>query len=155
MSPLSTRCPPNQMTATDDMFMMSMSTGIMMANIMVTLSDVSVRPAFASAKRARSVSVRLKARTTLIPVRFSRRTWFTRSIFNCMALNSGIVRTTITVITASMTGMMTNRIRESWASSRIAMTGAMIIMVRPVMTSIWICCTSFVLRVMSEGTPTE
>ena len=143
MSPLSTRCPPNQMTATDERFMMSMSTGMMIANMRVTFSDVSVRSLFASANRACSARVRLNARTTRIPVRFSRSTRLTRSILSCIAWNSGIVRATMTVMTASMTGMMTSRSRASWASSRTAMmtaptavTGASTIIVRPVITSI-------------------
>ena len=34
-----------------------------------------------------------------------------------------------------------------------ARIGAMIIMFRPIRTTIWTCWTSFVLRVMSDGVP--
>ena len=34
-----------------------------------------------------------------------------------------------------------------------ARIGAMIIMLRPIRTTIWTCWTSFVLRVMSDGVP--
>ena len=51
-------------------------------------------------------------------------------------------------------------ITESPASSRIANTmpntiviGAAIIIVHASTTSIWTCCTSFVMRVISDGAP--
>ena len=77
-----------------------------------------------------------------------------------MTWKSGIALNTMMEITASMSGMMNSSRSDSLASSRTAMMtaptavmGASTIMVRPVMTSICTCCTSFVLRVMSDGTP--
>jgi hypothetical protein len=97
---------------------------------------------------------------TRTPDSFSRITWFTRSILTCMTLKSGIALATIAPMKAAISGMMTTRIPESGTSSRsammmppTAMIGAEMIMFREKSTTIWICWTSFVLRVMSDGAP--
>ena len=61
---------------------------------------------------------------------------------------------------SAMSGMITSSSAESWASSRramitppTAMIGARIITLRPITSTCWTCCTSFVLRVMSVGVP--
>ncbi|MEI2642334.1 MAG: hypothetical protein V9G10_08365 [Candidatus Nanopelagicales bacterium] len=59
-----------------------------------------------------------------------------------------------------MTGITTSSSMESFMSVRsaiitppIAVSGAAIIMVRPISTSICTCCTSLVVRVISDGAP--
>ena len=60
----------------------------------------------------------------------------------------------------AMTGTMTSRISDSWASSRTAMKtpptamiGARIITLRPITRTCWTCWTSLVLRVIRDGVP--
>ena len=159
MLPSSIRCPPNQMVATMARFMMSMSVGKMSANSRVTFSVVCVRSSFATANRSCSCCVRTKARITLMPVRFSRRTPLTASILTCITRNSGTAFAIIRPMTISISGTVTSRRLDSWTFSRMAMmmppmavTGASTIIVSPTMTSIWSCWTSLVFRVISDGT---
>ncbi len=159
MLPSSMRWPPNQMVATIARFMISISVGKMRAKSRVTFSVVWVRSSFATANRSSSCAVRTKARITLMPVRFSRRTPFTASIFTCMTRNSGTAFAIISPMTISISGTVTSRRLDSWTFSRMAMmmppiavTGASTIIVSPTMTSIWSCCTSLVLRVIRDGT---
>ena len=148
------------MIATLDRLKISISDGMVSANNRVTRSAVSVRSSLASANRCCSCSVRTNARITRIPARFSRSTPLIRSIFTCMTRNSGTIFDNRMPITTAITGMMTNSRADSSTSVRTAMitpptavNGAAIIMVRPMSTSICTCCTSLVVRVISDGAP--
>ena len=114
----------------------------------------------ALAKRSVSYGSRTNARTTRMPVICSRSTRFTVSIRVCISRNSGrILRTTSKIATAS-TGTATATSQDSPMSSRSAMMtppimviGAEISIVQDSSTSICTCCTSLVLRVISDGAP--
>jgi len=78
----------------------------------------------------------------------------------CITVNCGTMRDTTAAISVTMTGTATSRIPDSCGSSRSAMTtpptiiiGAATSIVHDICTSIWTCCTSLVMRVMSEGGP--
>ena len=121
---------------------------------------MSVSSVFARPNRRVSCGSRTNARTTLMPVICSRRIRFTVSIRVCMARNCGSIRTITAPIAATSTGTHTAISQDSPTSSRSAMTippthmiGAATSMVQVVRTSIWTCCTSLVLRVISDGAP--
>ena len=123
-------------------------------------NEVSVRSSFASPKRATSWRSRTKARTTRMPVICSRSTWFTRSMRTCICANCGTMRTTIAPMLITSAGTLTSSSSDSGPSSRTAMItpptimiGAATSRVHPMSTSIWTCCTSLVMRVMSDGAP--
>ena len=95
-----------------------------------------------------------------MPLSTSRVTRFTRSIRTCIALKSGIADRTIRPMNTSSTGMATKTTAESDTLRRSAMTmppiivmGATRITVRIISTTIWTCCTSLVVRVISDGAP--
>ncbi len=160
MAPLLIRWPPNHRIATVERFRIANSAGIIRANSRLTLSDVSVRSALATSKRRSSCSVRTNARMTRMPERASRMTWLMRSILTCMDRKSGIARMISDPITSAMSGMITTRSADRGTSSRSAMMmpptlmiGARIITLSAITMTIWTCCTSFVLRVISDGVP--
>ena len=87
-------------------------------------------------------------------------TWLIRSSFFCIAWNSGIARDITTAMKPTMIGSTTTRRPDSGTSWRRAMMippmiriGAEIIRVRARNTTVCTCCTSFVLRVISDGAP--
>ena len=95
-----------------------------------------------------------------MPVSCSRMIWLTRSIFACIWVNAGTMRHTMSPTMMSSTGTETAISHDSPASWRTAMMtppiasiGAEIMSVADTCTSICTCCTSFVLRVMSDGAP--
>lgn len=78
----------------------------------------------------------------------------------CILVNACTMRTTISETTSSSTGTATAISHDSPASCRTAMMmppiasiGADTMTVADICTSICTCCTSLVLRVMSEGAP--
>src|ERR1035438_8381198 len=89
MLPLAIRWPPNQSTATHDRFITPMTVGNANANMRFTRRPVLVSAPFASANRCCSWPVRMNARITRTPVICSRSTRLTRSILDCIDLNSG------------------------------------------------------------------
>ncbi len=114
----------------------------------------------ARSKRSSSCLVRTKALITRMPESVSRVTWLMRSTLICMDLNSGSALNSNVPITAPMSGTMKMSAVESATSMRTAMMmppmaviGARIIMLSPMTTSCCTCCTSLVLRVMSDGVP--
>ena len=140
--------------------MISVSDGIMNANSRLTLRAVPVRSAFTSSKRASSWPVRTNARTTRMPASVSRLTRFRRSILTCIAMNRGIARRVIRPMMSTIRGTITISSPDSGTSWRRAMMtpptmrmGAETIIDSAVTTTIWTCCTSFVLRVISEAVP--
>ncbi len=97
---------------------------------------------------------------TRMPDSCSRSTWLTRSILTCMTRKSGIARDISSPMTTAISGTMTSSRADSGTSCRRAITippthmiGAVSITVSPISTSICICCTSLVLRVISDGVP--
>ena len=114
----------------------------------------------ATAKRSPSSGSRTNARTTRMPVICSRSTWLTRSMRSCMNSNVGMSRITTMPMLPTSTGIATTRISESGPSSRTAMNrpptimiGALTNSVQSMTTSICICCTSLVMRVISDAAP--
>ena len=151
---------PNHSTATLETFMMSMTTGNTRANRRPALTAVRVTSAFAFSNRSVSSPSRTKARTTRMPVSCSRRTRLTVSMRACISRNSGTMRLTMNPMTMSITGIATTRIHDSPTSWRnammtppIARMGAETSSVHVMRTSICTCCTSLVVRVMSDGAP--
>ena len=158
--PLSTRSAPNHMTATVERLRIAVMTGIVTANSRLTRIDVWNRSRFASSNRCSSCSVRTNARMTRTPASVSRMTWLIRSSLTCIARKSGIARYMTMPMNATMIGSTTTRRPDSGTSWRMAMMippmiriGAEISRVRPMNTTIWTCCTSLVLRVISDAGP--
>ena len=160
MSPDSMRYDPNHSTATLETFSTSSTIGNIKANSRPARSAVSVSAALASAKRSTSCRSRTNARTTRMPVSCSRSTRLTVSMRSCMTRKSGTVRTMIALTAMSSTGIATAIMSESSRSCcsammtpPIARIGALTSIVLVMSTSICTCCTSLVVRVMSEGAP--
>ena len=159
-SPLSMRLAPNHSTATLDRLISRLTVGNIIVISRPPRSAVAVRSALASSKRAVSSGSRTNARTTRMPVICSRRTRLMPSMQSCIRLNAGTMRTTIEPSTIAATGIATTRIADSatsWRTARITPTtsviGAAIAIVAAITTSICTCCTSLVMRVISDGAP--
>ncbi len=95
-----------------------------------------------------------------MPVICSRRIRFTPSMRSCMARKPGTIREITNPTARNSSGTQTASSQDSPRSSRIAistpptiMIGAATIIVQVISTSICTCCTSLVLRVISEGAP--
>ncbi len=160
MVPLAMRWPPNQTTATLDKLVTSMTAGNMSAISRPAPSDTSNRSSFATANLARSAGSRTKARITRTPAICSRSTLLMASIRSCMSRNSGRILEMIRVTSTPSTGTATTRMDDSftfWFSARMIpptqMIGADTRRVKVMMASIWTCCTSLVVRVISDGVP--
>ena len=87
-------------------------------------------------------------------------TWLMRSIFFCMDMNSGVARVITRPMNTPMTGMATRMTVESVTLRRsammtppIAIIGAISTTLSIISSTICTCCTSLVVRVMSEGAP--
>ena len=158
--PWSTRCPPNQITATLEMFTTSITSGNMVAIQRPARIETSVNPSFASANRCVSRVSRTNARTTRMPLICSRRIRFTSSMRLCTSRKLGTICQTTTPTARNSAGTTTASSHESPRSSRIAITTPPTIMigtwtarVQASSASICTCCTSLVLRVMRDGAP--
>ena len=121
---------------------------------------VAVNSPLAVANRAVSYGSRTKARTTRMPVICSRSTRLTVSIRVCINRNSGRILRTTSQIEIASTGIATATSQDRPRSSRTAMItpptmviGALRNIVASSSTSICTCCTSLVLRVISDGAP--
>ena len=95
-----------------------------------------------------------------MPLSTSRVTWFTRSIRACIDLKSGIADRTIRPMNTSSIGMATKTTVDSDTLSRSAMMmppiiimGASRMTLSIINTTICTCCTSLVVRVISDGVP--
>ena len=160
MVPASTRWAPNQSTATLLTFSTSITIGNIIANRWPTRVWLSVSSPLAFSNRAVSYGSRTNARTTRMPVICSRRMRLTTSIRPCMVRNSGGSFLTTSQIEPASTGTATTTSQDRPTSSRMAMMmppimviGADSRTVADITTSIWTCCTSLVLRVISDGAP--
>ncbi len=160
MSPVSIRWPPNHSTATLVAFAMSITSGNSRALMRPTCNAVSVSSPLATSNRSRSVGSRTNARTTRIPVICSRRIRLTASMRTCITRKAGTIRAIRTNMVIARTGTAATSTSDVPTSSRSAMTmppmpmiGAITTMVQLISTSICTCCTSLVLRVMSDGAP--
>ena len=148
-------------TATaDDTLSTSITVGNMNACRRPVRRATSVRRSLATPKRCTSAGSRTKARTTRMPVICSRSTWFTASIRSCILRNPGTICEITVPMARTSTGMATVRISDRPTSSRIAMKmpptnmiGADTSSVQVIRTSICTCCTSLVIRVISDGAP--
>jgi hypothetical protein len=154
------RCAPNHTTAIDDRFTTVMTTGNISASRLPVPRATSVRSALALRNRRCSYSSRTKARMTRLPVICSRSTRFTVSSRTCMDRNSGRSLRTISVTQIASTGTTATSTPDSGTSRPSAITmppthmmGADTISVNVIRASIWTCCTSLVVRVISEGAP--
>ena len=160
ISPWSTRCPPNHSTAAVARCMIMLTTGNIRTNSAPMRSEISVRSWFARRKRSVSNGSFTNARTTRMPVICSRSTPLMPSRRSCMVRNHGMSLAISNPSITPITGMETHTSHDSPASSRRAMTippmhmmGAMTMKFSDIRVSIWICWTSLVLRVISEGAP--
>ena len=160
ISPASTRCPPNQITATLETLRIRMTTGNIAAIQRPTNSAMPARSRLTRPNRAVSNGSRTKARTTRMPMICSRMILFTASIRRCIALNAGITLMMTKPRHSIMAGTATISSQDSPASSLTAiatppviMMGALAIMVQAISTTICTCWTSLVQRVMSDGAP--
>ena len=154
------RLAPNQITATLDTLTTTVTVGNITAISRPAFSDVEVSTSFATRNRSVSSGSRTKARTTRTPVSCSRRIWLMRSMRSCMRRNCGIIREIVVPTASRSTGIATTRIHDrptSWLRARMmpptAVIGAATSSVHVISTSICTCCTSFVMRVISEGAP--
>ena len=159
-APASTWMPPNQITPTTVTFSTSIASGNSSTNNEPTLRPTTMMSWFASRKRSASMLSRTNARTTRTPVSCSRRIRLMASSLAWNARNSGTMRLTISVATSSRPGTATaiSQLRPTSCCSAmmmppIASSGAVTSMVAPIIASICTCCTSFVLRVISEPGP--
>ncbi len=121
---------------------------------------MSVSSTLAFRNRCCSYSSRTNARITRLPVICSRSTRFTVSRRSCMVRNSGRSLRTIKVTQMPRTGTTATSTADSGTSRPSASTmppthmiGADTIRVNVIRASIWICWTSLVVRVISEGAP--
>ncbi len=159
-SPSAMRWAPNHTMATLALLMISIMLGNVSANSRVTASVVAVRSALASVKRASSSPVRTNARTTRMPVRFSRSTRFRVSILSCTERKSGTARRSTSPMTTSISGTTTSSRPDSRTFSRSAMITPPTIVIgadtrrsSPTTTNVCTCWTSLVVRVISDGAP--
>ncbi len=157
---MSTRCPPNQITATLETFTTSITSGNIVASQRPAFTATSVRSSFAWPNRSCSCGSRTNARTTRMPVICSRSTRLTSSIRLCILRKFGTIRLTTKPTVRNSAGTTTARIQPRPMSSRSAistpptiMIGAETAIVQPISTSICTCWTSLVVRVISDGAP--
>jgi hypothetical protein len=125
-----------------------------------TRSAVSVSRALASANRRVSAGSRTNARITRRPDSCSRSTPFTSSSRSCILRNWGSIRAITRPTETARTGTQTATSQDRPTSSRSAITtpttqviGAATTMAQLSTTSDCTCCTSFVVRLISDGAP--
>ena len=160
MAPLWTRSAPSHSAATVEALSTSITIGNMNAISRPACSAVSVTWSLAPAKRSVSYGSRTKARTTRMPVICSRRTRLTSSMRSCINRNCGTIRHTTSPMLTTSTGTLTSSSPESATSSRSAMTTPPTIVIGAATSSVQVmrtrsctCCTSLVIRVISDGAP--
>ena len=107
---------PTQMIASDRPFISSIITGIIVTMTRATNRLVSVRSRLAMSNRCASSCCLLKARTTIMPDRFSRVTRFSLSIRLCMILNFGREMLNTTRIRLSSATTATARIHHMFGA---------------------------------------
>ena len=151
---------PNHTTATLAMLTKRLTVGNISDCSRPPVSAVRVRLSLPSRNLDVSSGSRTNALTTRMPVSCSRRISLIRSIFSCITRKVGVIRTMMEPCARRTSGMVTMKIHDrpmSWRIASItpptAVNGAASRRVQVMSTSIWTCCTSFVMRVMSEGGP--
>ena len=154
------RSAPSHSTATLDTLISTLTVGNIIVIRRPPLSDVAVSSSLACLNRAVSSGSRTNARTTRRPVICSRRIRLMASMQSCIFLNAGTIRTTIAPSRIAATGMTMTRMIDSptsWRTARMTPTtrviGAAMAIVAAITTSICTCCTSLVMRVISDGAP--
>ena len=160
ISPLSMRPAPNHNTATLEALRMNITVGNITACKRPARSAAPVTSVLTSANRSTSTGSRTNARTTRIPVICSRSTRFTVSMRVCITRNCGTIFETTMPTQSNSSGTLTAKIHDSPRSSLSAMMmpptaviGAATSMVQVIIMNICTCCTSLVIRVMSDGAP--
>jgi hypothetical protein len=158
--PASMRPAPNHSTATLDTLSTSMTIGKISACSLPAASATAVTSVLAAWNRSVSTGSRTNARTTRMPVICSRSTRLMPSMRTCMSRNFGTIRAMTSPIATISTGTQTAISQDRPTSSCKAMAtppthmiGAATSIVQDTSTSICTCCTSFVLRVISDGAP--
>ena len=108
-------CPPTHMMSSVTRFMTSIMIGIVMLITRWVKRFVRVRSSFALSKRASSNFSFVNARTTSIPLKFSRLTRFNRSVKRCKLLNFGIAtfKSTTTRHSSTMTASAMIQLSET------------------------------------------
>ena len=158
--PASMSCAPSHTMSTIAMFRMSEMAGMSAIMRRATAMFVSARSLFALEKRASSYASRQYARMTRMPVSPSRVTRFRLSMRACSERSSGSTQRMTTKASSRSTGMAANTTMESSPFMRQAATAAptsmigdIIASVIPICTKRSSCCTSLVVRVMSDEVP--
>ena len=154
------RLAPNHSTATLDRLISRLTVGNIVVISRPPRRAVLVRSSLASSNRACSSGSRTNARTTRMPAICSRSTPLMPSMHSCIRRNAGTMRMTIEPRVIAATGIATSRIADrptSWRTAMMTPTtrviGAATAIVAAITTSIWTCCTSLVMRVISDGAP--
>ena len=108
-------CPPTHMMSSVTRFMMSIMIGIVMLITRWVKRFVRVRSSFALSKRASSNFSFVNARTTSMPLKFSRLTRFNLSVKRCKLLNFGIAtfKSTTTRHSSTMTASAMIQLSET------------------------------------------
>jgi len=160
MLPLSIRMPPAHTITILVKFITSIIMGSIDAFTILTLMAVEVSSLFASPNRFFSWPMRLKARITRIPVRFSRSTRLSLSSFTCIALKSGMPLRAIIRSMPARSGSTTTKTSERVASLDTAIiippihiSGALIIIRKITIRTCCSCVISLVVRVIREAVP--
>ena len=160
ISPALIRSEPNHTTATLEILIINVAVGNINACRRPPRSATSVTAAFASLKRFFSSGSRTNARTIRIPVSCSRRISLMRSIRSCILRNDGTMLPIMRPSNTARIGMENIKMRDkprSCCMARITppieVNGALSNNVQVINTNICTCCTSFVMRVISEGAP--
>jgi hypothetical protein len=158
MAPSLMRIAPNQMIDTLVRFIMKNSAGSRNATRRLTAMALLVRSRLAASKRRLSCAPRSNARITRTPVRPSSSTRFSLSILTCICWNSGTALRMITQNTMPTMGITAISTRASCASCDsdrntppIAIIGAVITMLRIMITTPCTCVVSLVVRVISDA----
>ena len=154
------RLAPSHRTATLEALIRKLTVGNIDDISRPARSETEVRSSLAELKRCTSSGSRTNARTTRMPVICSRSTRLTWSMRSCISRKAGTICDTRRPRTIPAIGIATTRITDSCTLSRNAMNtptaiviGAAIAIVHAMTTSICTCCTSLVMRVISDGAP--
>ncbi len=139
---------------------MSITVGNITAISRPTAIEVSRTSSLACPKRSSSRASRTNARITRMPAICSRRVRFTASRRACICRNSGRMRRISRPMKSISTGATATSSSESGPSWRMASStpptsviGAATTSVKVMSASVCTCCTSLVVRVISEGAP--
>jgi hypothetical protein len=160
ITPASIRWLPTQMIARLVRFSITMRAGIRKAISRFSAIAVFVKSRLARSNRSRWRAPRSKARITRTPLNPSPIARLSRSIFACIACDSGTAPRRMIPKTSAITGITaisTHASCVSWESARItppvAIIGAVITMVSIMVSICCTCVVSLVVRVTSDAEP--